>query len=621
MKKYAADNLMFLRDEYPEIYKLVRNRTYDAQRYSPDTARNGDPIVALQSDSGVSQWLYSRYNPVVEADRWTQSVEPKVREAKDVLLFGFGFGYHAEAFLSAYPDKRVYIFEPDTDLFLCALECRNLKPVLKQKSIAVLGIGDDLTQIAMLEEVFNGITGSLVTLVFPSYRSIFGEAVQVFERNVRQLAVATVSSLHTLSHFGPDWVRNKILNMVHNLQTPSIQGMKGSCAGIPAVIVGSGPSLGMEMETLRQLKNRALIVAAGTSIQALLKHGVEPHLVVSMDPGEHNFRAFEPLDIDNVPLLYIPTIHSGILDKKCRYKMHAFFQLDTPTAYFMGLTGEDPIFVSTATVSGTAIQAAIYFGCSEIYLIGQDFSFPNDRFYADGVSHLDLTHRVQTSTDWVENVQGGQNRTDRSMNVLREGIERLLMLYPECHFYNASAIGAKIKHTQCKSLSKLYGECKELDDHWFLKILHDRLKPYSPQRREEILRRMEHVLEQATTLEMAFNKIKEHLAIAEDHMQSIERTSEWLTQFQSKWSMIVENDVFKYVYGFFLQRELNYIHRHWPDLLDEKNLQAKSGMLLNLLEPLLEGWNKFAPLLNERLQQLGEKLNIGPYQQIKVGEG
>ncbi len=68
--------------------------------------------------------------------------------------------------------------------------------------------------------------------------------------------------------------------------------MKGAAENIPAVVVGSGPSLGMEIEALRRLKNHVCIIAAGSSIQALLKHGIEPDLIVAMDPSDKNYEVF-----------------------------------------------------------------------------------------------------------------------------------------------------------------------------------------------------------------------------------------------------------------------------------------------------------------------------------------
>ena len=66
---------------------------------------------------------------------------------------------------------------------------------------------------------------------------------------------------------------------------------------------------------LKKLKKHALIIAAGSSTQALLKNGITPHLIISMDGSEPNYRAFKNLNLKGVPLLFSPIIKYKILDE------------------------------------------------------------------------------------------------------------------------------------------------------------------------------------------------------------------------------------------------------------------------------------------------------------------
>jgi hypothetical protein len=614
MKKYAADNLLFLREVYPEIYKLVRNRSFDRNRYKVDQAKNGDVNVSVQVTDETYRYVYSRYNPTVEAERWAESVADQVQGRMDVLLCGFGFGYHLEAFLALYPDKRVFVYEPQLDMLLCAIEHRDIRSILDNKRIAMFGVGEEsMLQIALLQEVFTKADERIVALEMPVYKQLYPEVIREYRRIIRETAAAAYLSLRTLTRFRQDWTRNKILNMAVNLRTPSIKGLQGSCKGIPAVVVGSGPSLGMEAENLRRLKNRALLIAAGTSIQAMLKHNIEPDLIVSMDPSGNNYRAFERLDLEDIPFLYIPTIHSSILNKNYNYLMHAFFTLDTPTSHMMNLSEGDPIFQSTGTVTGTAIQAALYLGCRDIVFIGQDFSFPNDQYYSDGVNHRteeDLTHSVQKATLWVDNVQGSRNRTDYSMNVLREGIEQLIEVYSGCNYYNASRIGAVIRGTKLKTLDEWVEELRESDlgEDWFKRKMREQLTPYSDERRRQIRERVSMVQNKTVEFEELFHRLENHIIEARDnwHQNTDHRLRKWLTEFERLWSPIIDDETFKYVHAFFLQRELNYLERHWYQIMEETNLQNKAAMLIELIEPVIAGWRDLAPLIRARLNELME---------------
>jgi len=60
------------------------------------------------------------------------------------------------------------------------------------------------------------------------------------------------------------------------------------------------------------------------------------------------------------------------------------------------------------------------------------------------------------------------------------------------------------------------------------------------------------------------------------------------------------------VHAFFLQRELNYLERHWYQMLEETRLQDKAAMLIELVSPVISGWKHFAPLFRARLNELME---------------
>lgn len=614
MRKFAADNLLFLREQYPEIYKLVLNRSYNRERYVTESSKHGDAIVSIRAEDGKLRSVYSRYDPKLEAERWALSISKQVNEMQDVILYGFGFGYHLEAFLKAYPDKRVFVHEPHIDMFLCALEYRDLRDILGNKRIAIFGIGEEsIVQYESLAQFFAQSDEQVAVLEMPAYRNLFPDTILNYRQVLKEVTKSFASSLRTLTHFRHDWARNKILNLPVNIETPSIKELRDCCSEMPAIIVGSGPSLGMEAETLRRLKNRALIIAAGTSVQALLKYKIEPDIVVVMDPSENNFKAFEPLDLENVPLLYIPDVHSSILRKKYNYLMHAFFNTDTPTAYFMQLTEIDPVFQSTGTVSGTAIQAAIYLGCRELVLIGQDFSFPGDQYYADGVVHRDpeaLALEMQQFTEWVDNVSGSQNRTNHSMNVLREGIERLIDEYSDYAFYNASRVGAAIKGTKLKTLEQLLEERKEVDlgDGWFIQKINRLLKPYPEERRSRIINRVVKFYEELPRFDEQFEQLEKHVNAVRGKLDNYndEELRQWLINFEDIWKTIIDDESFKYVHGFFLQRELNYMERHWYQMKEDIHLPSKVSKLLELFEPLMRSWEEVTSLLITRFQELME---------------
>jgi len=608
VKKFAADNLMFLREHYPDIYAYIRNRRYDPSYMEITHSRNGQPNIMVIHQGFP---LYSRYNPEREAAEWLNTLDETVRQAEHVFFCGLGLGYHLRAFIDAFPDKTIYLYEPDEEFFMAAIETVDLANLLDRKQIAIFAVGKDASvQRQILETALKLIKVSFATVILPAYRKMLPQTIEKLEANLRSSVLNVISSLQTLSLFQTQWAVNIIENMEQNLKTYSFKPMRNACEGIPAVIVGSGPSLEMEFEHLRQLKGRAVIIAAGSSIQALLRRNLEPDLAVSIDPSEANFDIYRKLDLEFVPFLYFPTIQHKIIERATPYMMHAFLTSDPITEYLMDLTKDDPIFDSTSTVTGQAIQAALYMGCNQIVFIGQDFSYPNDRFYAAGVNHVQeekLNRAVQNADQFVPNVAGGMNRTSKGMLALKISVEMLLDKYEFDQYYNASPVGAMIEGAKPKTLNQLYEECKDISRpaDWFKVLVTERCALYS----EEKVNRIKEKIRNAQS---AVDEIKQKTDEIENIFQELpelqnaepSRLDRWFADFGYVWSDLMNFESFMPLYSLLIQREFNYVQRHWLELMARPNSYEKIVDLGKTIAPLMGAIKRVTPYLQEGFERL-----------------
>ena len=169
------------------------------------------------------------------------------------------------------------------------------------------------------------MTGNFNYIIVPAYRKHFPETIDNLLNSISTTSLSYLSSLQTIRKFQVEWSENLILNLDRVINSYSAKYLKGMGKDVPAIVVGSGPSLGMEIEWLRKLKNHALIIAAGSSIQALMRHGVEPDLAVSIDPSDINLKVYEKLDTSRIPLLFVPTIKHTILDQSLVSFITCFF--------------------------------------------------------------------------------------------------------------------------------------------------------------------------------------------------------------------------------------------------------------------------------------------------------
>jgi len=603
---------MFLRRHYPQIYAYIRNRQPDPSRIEMISSRNGQPnLLVINQETGGSIAFYSQYNPEREVAEWLDSLGETVRQAEHVLFCGLGLGYHLQAFIDAFPGKTIYLYEPEDEYFLAAIEKVDLTKLLGRKQIAIFAVGrDPNVQRQMLETTFKLIKGSFAVVILPAYRKLHPQMVEKLETGIRSNANDFITNLHTLTVFQKQWAINIIQNIEQNLKTYSFSPMRNACQGMPAVVVGSGPSLEMEMEQLKKLKGRAVIIAAGSSIQALLRHNLEPDLAVSIDPSSANFEVYRHLDLGPVPFLYFPTIHHKIIERVTPYMMHAFLNSDPITRYLMDLTEEDPIFDSTSTVTGQAIQAALYMGCNQVVFIGQDFSYPNERYYAAGVTHVDeeqLERRVYRAEQYVLNVNGGKNRTSNDMLALKYSVEALLNKYNFEHYYNASPIGAVIEGTKLKTLKQLNEECKDIarPAEWFKTLVKKRCEFYSGEKKSRIMKNIQYA-------KLSVDEIKQKTDEVDDHFKELSgmrnasqaKIDRWYADFERVWSGLMDFEPFRHLYFLLIQREFNYVQRYWLELIARPNSFEKMMDLGKTIAPLIGAIKRVTFYLQESFERL-----------------
>src|SRR5262245_18924083 len=88
----------------------------------------------------------------------------------------------------------------------------------------------------------------------------------------------------------PRYLLNTIRNLRHIVEGVDPDRLRDAFSGVPAIVVGAGPSLDQNVRDLRTCAGRALIVATDTAWRPLASAGIDPHIVVALDPSEANGR-------------------------------------------------------------------------------------------------------------------------------------------------------------------------------------------------------------------------------------------------------------------------------------------------------------------------------------------
>ncbi len=188
---------------------------------------------------------------------------------------------------------------------------------------------------------------------------------------------------NTARKFGRLWTEQGMANLPHIARWPSIAGLTGPLRGVPMVIVGPGPSLANNIDQLARLKGRALICTFSRATQALAKAGIDPDLVLVLDPLDLRYH-FDGVPVDRIEALVLGlSVHPGMYELPAK-RIFTFSGNSLIERWIADAFDEHLGVPTSASVATSALSLAHAWGCDPVILVGQDLAFPGGRIYAAG---------------------------------------------------------------------------------------------------------------------------------------------------------------------------------------------------------------------------------------------
>ncbi len=572
----------------------------------------------IQSLTNIEFDPSSIYTERVEKDHdWLEAVHGSVEDFKLIFMYGFGQGLAVIDLLEQYPDRWVFLYEPNVSVFYDAIQKYNLVELFQHPGFKGIAIGED-----HLKMLFSSISGYMqYDLAFVAHRHYLEHRVEQLyalkEEFVKYNQTFEVNQ-KTMNHFRLLWMKNSMYQLASVLTSPSIESFRNSLRNCTAVVVGSGPSLQKDIEELKKLKSHALIIAAGSSIQALTKHGIQPHLTVVMDGGDVNEEIFSVPETLNPPMMITSTAYYGLTEKKKDQRIYSVLRNDYVSQFFVGTAKEQFFIEPTSTVTGTAMQAAICLGASKIIMMGQDLSFPDNQFYADGVVHAYdkyLEEKILEATEnelIVENIEGSYNITNRSFLFMKEGIEELIAAFPSVQFINSTRKGAKIAGSVFMPVEKVLMmiESEQMEPQAIEKLLQQSTEQ-APIKKSivEVRQHLQTVAHDFETVQQELRSLKKLL----DKVQPLSRSKplkaqQTLEDIEKSWTAIVNRDWFEPIMECIIPLELSKFDKQLPAIITEKNIITKSSLIYlhlgNLVNSIMNTLKELNDIFQNSLQRI-----------------
>ncbi len=338
--------------------------------------------------------IHSAYDPPAEAQRGVDGFS--CGRANCITVFGIGLGYHVAALKKRFPESVIICVERDRTVADMAAA------VFPELLEGVMLISGEDEAASRLEEVdvsrFRGMANFFHR---PSYlldRAYYDRALADIHRTIS----SKLSDLLTRFEFESRWVENIFRNLHKTFKATPVKNLFGEFKGIPGIIVSAGPSLRKNVTVLRELRDRAVIVAVDTSFKVLIRSGIVPHIVMTIDAQKHSLKHF------------LGTAHNGALllaDLVSYPRVTDYYQgpvaFSTTAKYYSDSTGgtareATPVMdwiekymkspgdiQSGGSVATSALDLLLNMGCRPIILAGQDLAYTGREIHCSGTHHND----------------------------------------------------------------------------------------------------------------------------------------------------------------------------------------------------------------------------------------
>lgn len=196
----------------------------------------------------------------------------------------------------------------------------------------------------------------------------------------------------TVADNGLTWLAQGLANLPALAAHPSILPLRGAFAGKPCVLASPGPSLSKNIGALRELAPHTLIVAGTHALAALAHADIAPHFVLCADPGDLA-RHWAGLDLARVGAFVIGATCRATTFAAPVRRRFTFASNGELDGWLFEALGPVPGLATGGSVSCSMLSFALFLGCDPIALVGQDLSF-GERFYAaeglDGDAQVEL---------------------------------------------------------------------------------------------------------------------------------------------------------------------------------------------------------------------------------------
>lgn len=450
-KNYYQSNIKLLETHHPKIFKQITQAPPEpigSISYAP----NGKPSLTATNSQGQSITFNHGENYKKESTDFLNKIPQNHKGF--VAILGMGLCYSALDILKKKLQiQYLAIFELEPGIFIQTLRHTDLSPILKDPRL-ILSIGTELGIPEALAKANRTLQleGANVFHHFASFKfnpKGYNELKDNLFAHLNSLNVGGT----TTRVLGHDFLTNRFkhISTIHHHQL--LEHLQNKFEGLPAILVAGGPSLDKNIHHLKQVQDKAVIIAVDTVLPTLLKNGIQPHFLTCIDPNNLTYEKFADVasKIKDIALICSSWVNSKTPKIFPAEQTFWTFTAKSMEAWLNFLIGGKLLTSGAGTVAHLNLIAADILGCDPIIFIGQDLAYPQSSTHVKGtVLHGSSPTNIIASNaegETVKGIDGTMLRTNRSFLSMKAHFETIILNARQTYI-NATEGGAHIEGTQ-----------------------------------------------------------------------------------------------------------------------------------------------------------------------------
>ena len=346
------------------------------------------------------------------------------------IVYGLGLGYHITQLADLDDNITIEVYESDINIINLACMFADLKSIIMRPNVRLLY---DPKYIRLINRITKLEDNEEFVLHYPSVRNIRDSRIKEELESYFIQQSSVKNQIHLLNG-----------NFKYNIKNYDyvVDTLKKTIHDKDLYIVAAGPSLDKNIEILKDVGDKGIILATGTVFRKLLKEGINPDYVIVTDANKRVYAQIRGLEESEVPMLLLSTAYRGFA-KNYKGEKYIIMQKGYEKSESFAKDNNFDLYETGGSVSTTALDIGIKLGCKRIIFLGLDLAYTDNFVHASGTSRRNLND----SSDLIETVDIYDNpiKTTKVLNIYRKWIEERIKNITDIEIIDKTEGGVKIK--------------------------------------------------------------------------------------------------------------------------------------------------------------------------------